>query len=415
MIRSWNTIIKPNDIILKMMSDALAIYDQALYYQRQSYFSSKEEGKIKTYNFASLYNIVKETQAFKDTDLDHVVKSDPIRQVCKNWTSFIKASISFSNNPSKFLGRPKIPNYLHKRKKYMNICIDKTRLRFKNCKDNEFRVPCTHIKIKFPPQIRRETIRQVVLQYYYGKIKVNIIYNEEKSKKVEFREGSAIGIDPGVNNLCTITRNDKPFSCVVKGGPVKSMNQYYNKKRAEIMSKLEKCNHVKRSKRLEKLSMKRNNKIKSYMHLVSRRVVDMCAKEGIQTIVIGHSKKWKNESKMGDVNNQNFVSVPFESLFNMIAYKAEEYDGMKVMIVEESYTSKCDHLALETMCHHDVYLGKRSKRGTFKSSIGKRLNADCNGAIGIMRKGNAITDAQLIGLRDRGDVVSPKVLDLTLK
>lgn len=181
------------------------------------------------------------------------------------------------------------------------------------------------------------------------------------------------------------------------------------------MSKLEKCNHVKRSRRLEKLSMKRNNKIKSYMHLVSRRVVDMCAKEGIQTIVIGHCKKWKNESKMGDVNNQNFVSVPFESLFNMIAYKAEEYDGMKVMIVEESYTSKCDHLALETMHHHDVYLGKRLKRGTFKSSIGKRLNADCNGAIGIMRKGNAITDAQLIDLRDRGDVVSPKVLDLTLK
>ena len=37
-----------------------------------------------------------------------------------------------------------------------------------------------------------------------------------------------------------------------------------------------------------------------------------------------------------------------------------------------------------------------------------------NGAIGIMRKGNAITDAQLLGLRDRGDVVSPKVFKLNL-
>ena len=154
MIRSWNTIIKSNDIILKMMSDALAIYDQALYYQRQSYFSSKEEGKIKTHGFVELYNIVKETSVFKETDLDHVVKSDPIRQVCKNWTSFIKATVSFKNAPSKFLGRPKMPNYLYKRKKYVNVCIDKTRLRYKNCKNNEFRIPCTQVKIKFPPQIK---------------------------------------------------------------------------------------------------------------------------------------------------------------------------------------------------------------------------------------------------------------------
>lgn len=34
----------------------------------------------------------------------------------------------------------------------------------------------------------------------------------------------------------------------------------------------------------------------------------------------------------------------------------------------------------------DVYLGKRKKRGLFQSSIGKLLNADINGAIGIGRK-----------------------------
>lgn len=414
MIRSWNTIIKSNDIVLKMMSDALAIYDQALYYQRQSYFSSKEEGKIKTHGFVELYNIVKETSVFKETDLDHVVKSDPIRQVCKNWTSFIKATVSFKKAPSKFLERPKMPNYLCKRKKYVNVCIDKTRLRYKNCKDNEFRIPCTQVKIKFPPQIKRESIRQIVLQYYYGKIKVNIIYDEDKRKDVKFNVGSAIGIDPGVNNLCTITRNDNPFSCVVKGGPLKSMNQYYNKKRAEILSKLEICNKKKKSKKLERLSLKRKNKIHSYMHLVSRRVVDMCANEGIETIVIGHNKEWKNESDMKEINNQNFVTIPFDDLFKMIEYKSEEYPGMKVVMVEESYTSKCDHLALETMHHHEHYLGRRTRRGFFKSSTGKRLNADCNGAIGIMRKGNAITDAQLLGLRDRGDVVSPKVFKLNL-
>ena len=87
-------------------------------------------------------------------------------------------------------------------------------------------------------------------------------------------------------------------------------------------------------------------------------------------------------------------------------------DGKNLVIVEESYTSKCDHLVKETMEYHDNYLGKRVKRGLFKSSTGKDFNADINGAIGILRKGNAISDAQIKCLRDRGDVVSPKVLNI---
>ena len=65
---------------------------------------------------------------------------------------------------------------------------------------------------------------------------------------------------------------------------------------------------------------------------------------------------------------------------------------MNVEIVEESYTSKIDHLALEDMKKQENYLGKRIKRGLFKSSIGKLVNANINGAIGILRKGNAISD-----------------------
>ena len=92
--------------------------------------------------------------------------------------------------------------------------------------------------------------------------------------------------------------------------------------------------------------------------------------------------------------------------------KIEKYLNLNIKVVEESYTSKCDHLVKETMEHHDNYLGKRVKRGLFKSSTGKELNADINGAIGILRKGNAISDDQIKILRDRGDIVSPKVLNI---
>ena len=118
---------------------------------------------------------------------------------------------------------------------------------------------------------------------------------------------------------------------------------------------------------------------------------------------------------MSKTNNQNFVQIPFNTLINQLQYKSQEYTDLCVNIVEESYTSKCDHLVLEEMKHHDKYAGKRIKRGLFKSSTGKVLNADINGAIGILRKGNAITDEQLMLLRDRGDVVSPLVLEITHK
>ena len=86
---------------------------------------------------------------------------------------------------------------------------------------------------------------------------------------------------------------------------------------------------------------------------------------------------------------------------------AINYLRIKVFEVEESYTSKTDHLAFEPMMKQDAYLGKRVKRGLFQSSCGKVLNADINGAIGIMRKQNVISDVQLMNLRDRGDVVAP--------
>ena len=69
----------------------------------------------------------------------------------------------------------------------------------------------------------------------------------------------------------------------------------------------------------------------------------------------------------------------------MLFYKGEEA-GIHVVENEEAYTSKCDSLALEDIQHHDEYLGTRTKRGLFSSSIGVFLNADVNGAINIMRK-----------------------------
>ena len=408
MIRAWNYIVKNDDRLLIMMSDSLSIYDQALYFQRQSYFETKEQGKIKTYSYNDLWNIMKSHDKVKSSKLDINVKQYIVKQVCISWLSFIKSSIEYKKTPSKFNGKPKMPNYLYKTKDYNIVQVDKTRFRKINEEQNSFNLPCSDYKITVPKQIRLKDIRQVTIQKYFSKIKINIIYEDREVIKNQYDLNSAIGIDLGINNLCAITSNDKSFSYIINGRSLKSINQFYNKKLAELKSQLEKCNKRKSSRAIQKLTQKRNNKIKHYLNCCSKHLINLCIENKVEKIIIGHNKGWKQECNIGKTNNQNFVQIPFNILINQIQYKSQKYTDLEVIVAEESYTSKIDHLALEELKKQENYLGKRIKRGLFKSSVGKLVNADINGAIGILRKGNAISDAQLLSLRNRGDVVSPK-------
>ena len=112
--------------------------------------------------------------------------------------------------------------------------------------------------------------------------------------------------------------------------------------------------------------------------------------------MVGYNKEWKQEVNLGSKTNQRFVSVPYLKLIEMIKYKSLLNDII-FQTHEESYTSKCDSLALEPIFKQEVYLGKRIKRGLFISGNGKAINADLNGAINIMRK--AIKMNTILGLR----------------
>ena len=61
------------------------------------------------------------------------------------------------------------------------------------------------------------------------------------------------------------------------------------------------------------------------------------------------------------------------------------------------------------MSKRDSYLGKRIHRGLFKSSVGKILNADVNGALGIMRK--VFPEKVLELIRDSGVVYTPIIIN----
>ncbi len=145
------------------------------------------------------------------------------------------------------------------------------------------------------------------------------------------------------------------------------------------------------TKRLQKLSLDRYNKLHDIFHKYSRRLVESCVEDNIGTLVIGYNETWKQGVTMGTRNNQNFVSIPFLLLIEKIKYKAELV-GIKVIKQEESYTSKCSFLDREDIGKHKTYKGKRVKRGLFIASYGRIINADVNAAYNIMRK--AILDVE---------------------
>jgi putative transposase len=125
------------------------------------------------------------------------------------------------------------------------------------------------------------------------------------------------------------------------------------------------------------------------MHQSSALIVKYCLENRINNIVIGKNQGWKNGINIGRRNNQNFVSVPHNKLIGMIQYKAEE-KGIKVHIVEESYTSKASFLDLNNLPTYEKgkkhkFSGRRDRRGLYKT--GKIItNADVNGSYNIVRK-----------------------------
>lgn len=395
-------IVKDDMRLLGYMKDSRRIYDQSLYHMRQAYFSSREQGKIKTYTYGQLYDIVKDSLAFKESDLDYVAKQYSIRQVFNSWKSFIKASMEYKRNPGKFTGRPQIVRYLYRRSDYNVLSFDHTRFSRIGCRPDEIMIPKTGFKVKIPNYIDTKSVKQLRVIKFYDRIKIEIVY-EVPDKEIRPLNSSSLGIDIGLDNLCAVTSNDKGLSYVINGRPLKSMNQYFNKKRGELQGK----NNV---KGLKILSRKHYNKMNNYLHWCSRQAVNLCKVHGIDNIVICHNDGWKQKINLGRRVNQNFVSIPFNRLIEQIRYKAG-LEGINVIVTEESYTSKTDHLAFEPMERQETYLGKRIKRGLFQSSTGKLLNADINGAIGILRKTNAILDEELLLLQDRGDVVSPRRLE----
>ena len=273
----------------------------------------------------------------------------------------------------------RLPKYLDKNAGRQVVHYDKASLRSK--KDGFIKLAKSDIEFK--TKIPKNKIQYLKLVPCGNHIKIMIGYYETK-KKAKTTQKRIASIDIGQNNLMTVTSN--VFHPVIYNGkPVKSINQFYNKIKAEEQSRLKKQNNVYWSRKLGRLTLWRENQISNYFHKVTHHFVNYCIANDIDTVIIGRNQQWKDNINLGTRVNQNFVSIPFGKLYNLLKYKLE-LNGINYIETEESYTSKCSFIDKEEICKHDSYVGKRVKRGLFRSKDGYKYNADINGSLNILRK-----------------------------
>ena len=380
------------------------LYNAALYNIRQHYFESKNDTSIK-YKFLSYvenWRRLKNTEEFKK--LQSHTSQEVLKQVDRDFKSFF--ALVCKKNKGEYTSKCNIPRY--KDKGGFNVLIyEGSDLNKKQVEQGNIKIPKSKVVIK----TKQTDIKQVRIIPKGNHLVVEVLYEVEEPALLE-DNGRYAAIDLGIDNLCSVSSNCCN-SFIINGKPVKSINQYYNKKKAKLQRRVKKYQNKNKSKRLQKLTEKRNRKVKDYFHKASRYIVNQLVSNQINTLIVGYNKGWKQEMNIGRRNNQKFVGIPFMMLRDMLSYKCK-LEGINVIVTEESYTSKCSFIDNEEIKKKETYLGKRTKRGLYRSKEGKIINADINGSYNIMRKGliKASSDSNVNYSGCRGFVYNPDKFNL---
>lgn len=387
--------------LAKMSRISKDLYNQALFEIKEHYKNTKQ-----ILFYKDLDKIMKQKHNLDEKInyrlLPAQVSQQTLKLLSKNVKAFFKALADYKEHPEKYNAPPQFPNFLPRDGHFIITFTNQKAVitdgaTIKLWKKIEIAIPVAEftkyrdrwIKLKGKRVVPLFAQIRIIPKFNGRFFNVEIVY-ENAATNSDVDKNKVASLDLGVNNLITMIDSamgeEDRSPQIINGKPLKSINQYYNKIRAQIQQELiaedRHCSH-----RMNKLTDVRNQKIHDYMHKASRFVIRYCLANHIGRIVIGYNPGWKQEVNMRKANNQNFVGIPFLTLISMISYKASLV-GIDSEVQRESYTSKCSALDLESIGKHEdhAYAGKRIKRGLFRTATGICLNADVNGALNILRK-----------------------------
>lgn len=401
---------KEEYVLLKeLCRTAKNLANQAIYNVRQHYFQEKQYLR-----YEANYHEMKNCQSYKLLNAN--ISQQTLKDVDAMFKSFF-ALIKLAKQGKYDFRHIKLPNYLPKNS-YANLIISQIRLR----QDNFLTIPFSNafkekhkginkIQIKIPSVLEDKKIKMIKIIPKFNARFFEIQYTYEiQEENIQLNTNNALAIDLGVNNLCTcITNTGKSF--IVDGKKLKSINQFFNKQNAKLQSIKDKQNIKRQTKQQYLISRKRKNRVDDYINKTCRYIINYCIVNDIGALVIGYNQSFQNKTNLGKRNNQIFTQLPFGKIREKLEYLCKRYN-INYILQEESYTSKAsffdnDELPIYNMDNPQTYefSGKRIKRGLYQTKDGYLFNADCNGALNILRKSKAV-DVTILCCR--GELDTPK-------
>ena len=395
------------NILRELSRIAKNLTNQAIYNIRQHYFQEKQYLR-----YEANYHEMKYLENYKLLNAN--IAQQTLKDVDIMFKSFF-ALIKLAKQGKYDFKHIKLPSYLPKNS-YSNIAISQIRI-----KNSILTIPYSNtfkrkkkvnkIQIKIPKVLEDKKIKQIQIIPKFNARFFEIQYTYEiEEENLKLNTNNALAIDLGVNNLCTcVTNTGKSF--IIDGRKLKSINQFFNKQNAKLQSIKDKQNIKRQTKQQYLISRKRKNRIDDYINKTCRYIINYCLTNDIGTLVIGYNQSFQCKTNLGRKNNQIFTHLPFGKIREKLEYLCKRYN-INYILQEESYTSKAsffdnDDLPTYNMDNPQTYefSGKRVKRGLYQTKNNYLFNADCNGALNILRKSKAVDTSVLCC---RGDLDTPK-------
>ncbi len=346
------------------------------------------------------------------------IGSATVQQICRknaeSWRSFFSLLRKKQNEELPSWLKPKPPNYLKEEGRRRPLIV---------LRNDQYRIEGNRLILKGLGKFKRLEVQFKGRIHLNGKQgRLEITYDEAKRKwyahisltvDEKFEGGEWVklpktpkgnlsaGIDLGVNNLMAVyVENGESF--LVNGRPLKSIDFYWRRRIAEYQSKLNKSG-AKTSRKLKRIHEKAKLQAKHYINTAVRQTVRKLYDLGVSKIVVGYPKGITRNSEKG--RKQNFILSHvwrFNTVIQRLKEVAEEY-GIKVVVVNEAFTSKTCPLCGKP---HE---GARFVRGLFKCPAeGLIFNADLVGAFNILKRAIRTITPNLSGLYAQGRGNWPK-------
>lgn len=391
--------------IKKLCHIAKSLTNEAIYNIRQHYFV---EGKFLKYK--DNYALLKNSLHYKA--LNSNMAQQILKEVDGSFQSFFSL-LKLAKQGKYDFHACKLPRYLPK-DGFTTLIVGFVRLngnKFVIPFSNRFKKSHSTIEITIPPILQGKKVKEIRIIPKANARFFEIQYTyEAECVQGNLSKDNALALDLGINNLVTAVSNNGD-SFIIDGKRLKSVNQWFNKENARLQSIKDKQRFGKKSTNRQKaIARNRNNQVNDYMSKTARKIIEYCMDHNIGVLIVGYNEGFQKNVNIGKQNNQNFVNIPYGKLLNKLQYLCE-LNGITFIKQEESYTSKASFWDKDVVPVYDkgnpkiyVFSGKRIHRGTYQRANGKRLNADVNGALNILKKSNVVS---VTALYARGEVDTP--------